>query len=93
MDEAQQVPEPDVGDLHRRLTDRLLRLGRHASALHQSHQPWGLTPYQVQSALLGVPEAARLQVRLDSGRAGRRAATAGALRACATARRGPLAAA
>src|ERR1700752_5389318 len=26
MDEAQQVPEPDVGDLHRRLTDRHLRL-------------------------------------------------------------------
>ena len=55
MDEAQQVPEPDVGDLHRRLTDRHLRLSRHVSALHQPHQPWGLTPYQVQSALLGVP--------------------------------------
>jgi very-short-patch-repair endonuclease len=66
MDEAQQVPEPDVGDLHRRLTDRHLRLSRHASALHQRHQPWGLTPYQVQSALLGVPEAAKLQIRLDN---------------------------
>jgi len=66
MDEAQQVPEPDVGDLHRRLTDRHLRLSRHASALHQRHQPWDLTPYQVQSALLGVPEAARLQIRLDN---------------------------
>jgi len=66
LDEAQQVPEPDVGDLHRRLTDRHLRLSRHASALHQPHQPWGLTPYQVQSALLGVPEAARLQIRLDN---------------------------
>ena len=66
MDEAQQVPEPDFGDLHRRLTDRHLRLSRHASALHQRHQPWGLTPYEVQSALLGVPEAARLQIRLDN---------------------------
>ena len=66
MDEAQQVPEPDVGDLHRRLTDRHLRLSRHASALHQRHQPWGLTPYQVQSALLGVPEAARLLIQLDN---------------------------
>jgi very-short-patch-repair endonuclease len=66
MEEAQQVSDPDVGDLHRRLTDRQLRLSRHVSALHQSHQPWGLTPYQVQSALLGVPEAARLQIRLGS---------------------------
>jgi len=66
MDEAQQVPEPDVGDLHRRLTDRHLRLSRHVSALHQPHQPWGLTPYQVQSALLGVPAAARLQIRLGN---------------------------
>ncbi len=66
MDEAQQVPEPDVGDLHRRLSDRHRRLSRHVSALHQPHQPWGLTPYQVQSALLGVPAAARMQIRLDN---------------------------
>jgi very-short-patch-repair endonuclease len=66
MDEAQQVPEPDVGDLHRRLSDRHRRLSRHVSALHQPHQPWGLTPYQVQSALLGVPAAARMEIRLDS---------------------------
>ncbi len=65
MDEAQRTPEPDVGDLHRRLTDRHRRLTRHVSALHQQHQPWGLTPFQVQSALLGVPEGARLGVRLD----------------------------
>jgi very-short-patch-repair endonuclease len=66
MDEAQQIPEPEIGDLHRRLGDRHRRLSRHVSALHQPHQPWGLTPYQVQSALLGVPAAARLQVRLDN---------------------------
>jgi very-short-patch-repair endonuclease len=66
MAEAQKVPEPDVGDLHRRLGDRHWRLTRHASALHQRHHPWGLTPFDVQSALLGVPAAARLGVRLDS---------------------------
>ncbi len=65
MDEAQRTPEPDVGDLHRRLADRHRRLTRHVSALHQMHQPWGLTPFQVQSALLGVPASARLGVRLD----------------------------
>ncbi|HSR86005.1 MAG TPA: AAA domain-containing protein [Streptosporangiaceae bacterium] len=64
LDEAQRTPEPDVGDLHRRLTDRHKRLARHVSALHQLHQPWGLTPFQVQSALLGVPAEARVNVRL-----------------------------
>ncbi|MGB6455324.1 MAG: AAA domain-containing protein, partial [Streptosporangiaceae bacterium] len=64
--DAQRVPEPDVGDLHRRLVDRHRRLTRHVSALHQRHQPWGLTPFQVQSALLGVPGDARLDVRLDN---------------------------
>jgi len=66
MTEAQRVPEPDVGDLHRRLVDRHWRLSRHVSGLHQKHQPWGLTPFQVQSALLGVPTDARVGVRLDS---------------------------
>ncbi len=66
MDEAQQTPEPEIGDLHRRLTDRHRRLSRHVSALHQPHQPWGLSPYQVQSALLGVPASARMQIRLDN---------------------------
>jgi hypothetical protein len=66
LDEAQRTPEPDVGDLHRRLTDRHWRLSRHVAALHQVHQPWGLTPFQVQSALLGVPAEARVNVRLDN---------------------------
>jgi very-short-patch-repair endonuclease len=66
MADAQLVHEPDVGDLHRRLVDRHRRLTRHASALHQRHQPWGLTPFGVQSALLGVPAEARVGVRLEN---------------------------
>jgi very-short-patch-repair endonuclease len=66
LDEAQHISKPDVGDLHRRLTDRHRRLSRHVSALHQPHQPWGMTPFQVQSALLGLPAGARTLVRLDA---------------------------
>ncbi|HEY2507179.1 MAG TPA: AAA domain-containing protein [Streptosporangiaceae bacterium] len=66
MDQAQRTPRPDVGDLHRRLADRHRRLTRHAAALHQPHQPWGLTPFDVQKALLGVPGQARLRVRVDN---------------------------
>ena len=65
LEEAQHIAEPSVTDLHRRLIDRHRRLNRHVSALHQVHQPWGLTPFQIQAALLGVPEEARTPIRLD----------------------------
>jgi hypothetical protein len=66
LEQAQSTAAPDVDDLHRRLTDRQRRLARHASALHQVHQPWGVTPFQVQSALLGIPKSARTQVRISA---------------------------
>jgi very-short-patch-repair endonuclease len=65
LEQAQRTGQPDVGDLHRRLTERQRRLARHASALHQVHQPWGVTPFQIQSALLGVPDTARTQARIE----------------------------
>jgi very-short-patch-repair endonuclease len=64
LEEAQRTIEPDVSDLHRRLMDRQRRLSENVSALHEPHPPWGLTPFKVQSALLGVPAEARTPVRL-----------------------------
>jgi very-short-patch-repair endonuclease len=64
LEEAQRTEEPDVGGLHRRLIDRQRRLARHVSGLHQVHQPWGVSPFQIQSALLGIPAQARTQVRI-----------------------------
>jgi very-short-patch-repair endonuclease len=64
LDRAQQSPRPNVLNLHRRLVDRRQRLAQHADALHEVHQPWGVTAFDVQSALLGIPEAARTGVRL-----------------------------
>jgi very-short-patch-repair endonuclease len=75
LEEAQRAEDPDVGDLHRRLIDRQQRLSQHVAALHESHPPWGMTPFAVQSALLGIPDAARTPVRvmtperIDRGRA------------------------
>jgi very-short-patch-repair endonuclease len=60
LDQAHHATAPDTAALHRRLADRQRRLTRHASALHRRHQPWGLTAYDVQSALLGVPPEARV---------------------------------
>ena len=63
LDEAQRTPAPDLTDLHRRLVDRQDRLSQHATALHEVHKPWGLTPFEVQAALLGSPAEARTPVR------------------------------
>jgi very-short-patch-repair endonuclease len=64
LDEAQRTGAPDLTDLHRRLVDRQQRLSQHATALHEVHKPWGLTPFEVQAALLGGPPEARTPVRL-----------------------------
>ena len=64
LDIAQQTARPDDASLRRRLKERQRRLSDHVTALHEPHPPWGLTPFAVQSALLGVPEEARIGVRL-----------------------------
>ncbi len=64
LDLAEHATAPDTTALHRRLTDRQQRLQRHAAALHRVHEPWRLSAYQVQSALLGVPARARVGARL-----------------------------
>jgi very-short-patch-repair endonuclease len=64
LEQAQRTTAPDVDDLHRRLIDRQQRLSQHVAALHEPHPPWGLTPFAVQSALLGIPDHARTPVRL-----------------------------
>ncbi len=75
LDLAQRAAEPDVGTLHRRLIDRQRRLNQHTTALHQVHEPWGVTPFEVQSALLGIPDEARTPVRLSGpARIGRQSA-------------------
>jgi Protein of unknown function (DUF4011)/AAA domain len=66
LDIAQQTARPDDSSLRRRLAERQRRLSAHVTALHEAHPPWGLTPFAVQSALLGVPERARNSVRLPA---------------------------
>ena len=66
LDQAARAADPNTAALHRRLTDRQQRLARHAAALHRAHDPWRLSAYQVQSALLGVPEQVRVATRLGA---------------------------
>jgi len=66
LDLAAHTDSADVGRLHRRLVDRVQRLSKHVGALHEVHEPWGLTPFGVQAALLGIPAAARTKARLPA---------------------------
>ena len=63
---AQQAVATEPGHVQRRLTDRVQRLRRHVGGLHEGHEPWGRSAFAVQSALLGIPPAARTPVRLPS---------------------------
>ncbi|HEV2376127.1 MAG TPA: AAA domain-containing protein, partial [Streptosporangiaceae bacterium] len=51
--------------LHRRLVDKQRRLTQHVTSLHEVHAPWGVSRFQVQAALLGIPAEARTPVRLS----------------------------
>ncbi|NRQ40321.1 AAA family ATPase, partial [Nonomuraea sp. NN258] len=64
LDLAQAVTDGPEQELDRRLVDRQRRLSRHVAGLHEAHAPWGLSAFQIQSALLGIPEGARTPVRL-----------------------------
>jgi very-short-patch-repair endonuclease len=64
LDLAGHATAQDTASLRRRLVDRKRRLTRHSSALHKVHEPWGLSAYDVQSALLGIPARARGSARL-----------------------------
>ena len=67
LDLARQTAGADGGG-HRqkRLADRVQRLRRHVDGLHDVHEPWKLSAFTVQSALLGIPEQARTQIRLPA---------------------------
>jgi very-short-patch-repair endonuclease len=66
LDRAREIPPPDTEALHRRLVDRQQRLTQHVAGLHEVHEPWGVSAFDVQSALLGIPPAARTPIRLAS---------------------------
>ena len=65
LDRARLVPPPDVGDLHRRLTDKRDQLDDHAALMHERQFPWEVTVFDAQAGLLGIPANRRSLVRLQ----------------------------
>jgi very-short-patch-repair endonuclease len=59
-----QIPEPDVADLHRRLTDRVRRADQHAAAMNEARAPWGISLFDAQAGLMRISERQRSTLRV-----------------------------
>jgi very-short-patch-repair endonuclease len=57
------VPRPELSTEQAELTERRAALVAHRTALHELREPWNLSMYQVQAALLGLPSGAGTRLR------------------------------
>ena len=55
----QSTPEGIYSDLHRELSQNKQALVDHAKTLHAKRKPWGISAYEVQTRLLGIPKEAK----------------------------------
>jgi very-short-patch-repair endonuclease len=62
--DASSIPLPDVSGVHQTLVRRRADLVRYDEALHSIRAPWGISVYEAQSRLIGVPETLRSTQRL-----------------------------
>jgi len=62
--DAASIGVPDVAGVHQTLVRRRADLVRHDQALHTSRRPWGISLYDAQARLIGVPEPLRSAQRL-----------------------------
>ncbi|WP_190248968.1 DUF4011 domain-containing protein, partial [Dactylosporangium sucinum] len=54
FDSAARIAQPDLAVLHETLAARRAALNDHDEALHQVREPWGVSAYQSQSALMAL---------------------------------------
>ncbi|GAB3864464.1 hypothetical protein GCM10027610_112860 [Dactylosporangium cerinum] len=59
FDSAARIAQPDLSVLHETLTTKRAQLNGHDEALHQVREPWGVTAYQSQCALVALSETVR----------------------------------
>ena len=58
------TPEGIYSDLHRELSQNKQALVDHTKMLHTRREPWGISAYDVQTRLLGIPEGAKIHLVL-----------------------------
>ncbi|MEV4518071.1 AAA domain-containing protein [Dactylosporangium sp. NPDC049525] len=54
FDSAARIAQPDLSVLHETLVTKRAQLNGHDEALHQVREPWGVSAYQSQSALVAL---------------------------------------
>jgi hypothetical protein len=60
---AARTALPDLGTLHETLVDRRRRLAEHVTAMHEPREPWGVSVFAAQSALLTLPSPVPVRLR------------------------------
>ena len=61
----QSTPKGNYSNLHLKLSRNRQALVDHAKMLRTRLEPWGMTVYDVQAGLLGIPEEAKIQLSLS----------------------------
>ena len=59
----EQLAKPRVEQVHRKLEQRREQLNARDQALHRRRDPWGISFFEAQSRLLGLPETASTDVQ------------------------------
>ncbi|MFF5229946.1 AAA domain-containing protein [Dactylosporangium sp. NPDC000521] len=59
FDSAARIAQPDLSVLHETLITKRAQLNGHDEALHQIREPWGVSAYQSQTAILALTAAGR----------------------------------
>lgn len=65
LDRVGRHPLPDYSSDQRALSRRREALAAFASALHEVRAPWGISVYEAQAELCGIPEISRTELRLE----------------------------
>ena len=58
-----QLAKPNLSDVHHRLEQRRETLNRRVRALHDHREPWGISFFEVQARLIGMPESVETDLR------------------------------
>ncbi|MEV0570598.1 AAA domain-containing protein [Dactylosporangium sp. NPDC050588] len=59
FDSAARIAQPDLSVLHETLITKRAQLNGHDEALHQVREPWGISAFQSQTAILALTAAGR----------------------------------
>ena len=66
LDQVSSIPVQDNSEIHQQLRRSRETLIAHDSALHIRRLPWKLSVFEVQTRLLGIPEACETVMRLSA---------------------------